>query len=71
MYSACRKKRAERAVKFLQRFPIHSLPRLVSQEEKDFSLQVLTNQQNNRVYFNGLKKDVQAESLYKEGNKIS
>ena len=41
------------------------------QDEKDFSLQVPTNCQNNRVYFNGRKKDVQPERLYSEGNKFS
>ena len=70
MNSACRKRRAERAGKLLQRFSIHSLPRLVFQDEKDFSLQVPTNRQNNRVYFNGPKKDVQPERLYSEGNKF-
>ena len=55
MNSACRKRRAERAGKLLQCFFIHSLPRLVFQDEKEFSLQVPTNRQNNRVYFNGSK----------------
>ena len=32
------------------------------QDEKDFSFQVQTNRQNNRVYFNGTKKDVQLEA---------
>ena len=41
------------------------------QDEKDFSLQVPTKRQNNRVYFNGPKKDVQPERLYSEGNKFS
>ena len=41
------------------------------QDEKDFSLQVPTNCQNKRVYFNGPKKDVQPERLYREGNKFS
>ena len=59
--TACRERRAERARKLLERFSVHSLPRLVFQDEKDFSLQVPTNRQNNRVYFNGLKKDVQPE----------
>ena len=44
MNSACCKR------KLLQRFSIHSLPRLVFQDEKYFSLQVPTNCQNNRVY---------------------
>ena len=41
------------------------------QDEKDFSLLVPTNRQNNRVYFNGPKKDVQQERLYSEGNKFA
>ena len=56
MNSTCHKRRAERAGKLLQRSSIHSLPRPMFQEEKDFSLQVPTNLQNNRVYFNGPKK---------------
>ena len=71
MNSACRKRRAERAGKLLQRFSIHSLPRLVFQDEKDFSLQVPTNRQNNQVYFNGPKTDVEQERLYSEGIKLS
>ena len=65
------KRRAEHAEKLLQWFSIHSLSQLVFQDEKDFSLQVPTNRQNNRVYFNGPKKDVQPERLYSEGNKFS
>ena len=38
MNSACRKRKAKRAEKLLQRFSIHSLPWLMFQEEKDFSL---------------------------------
>ena len=68
MNSACHKRRAERAGKLLS---IHSLPRLVFQDENDFSLQVPTNRQNNRVYLNGPKKDAQPERLYREGNKFS
>ena len=47
MNSACRKRRARRAGKLLQRFSIHSLPRLVFQDERDFSLQVPTDCQSN------------------------
>ena len=41
------------------------------EDEKDLSLQVPTNCQNNRFYFNGPKEDVQPERLYSEGNKFS
>ena len=71
MNSARRKRRAERAGKLLHRFSIHSFPRLVFQDEKDISLHVPTNRQNNGVYFSGPKKDVQPERLYSEGNKFS
>ena len=70
MNSACHKRRAKRAGKLLQCFSIHSLPRLVFQDEKDFSLQVPTDRQNNQVCFNGPKKAVQLERLYSEGNKF-
>ena len=69
MNSACRNRRAERAGKLRQRFSINFLPWLVFRDEKDFSLQVPTNYQNNRFYFNGPKKDVQPERLYSKGNK--
>ena len=68
MNSACHKRKVG---KHLQRFPTHSLPHLVFQDEKDFFLQVPTNRQNNRVYFNGPKKDMQPERLYSKGNKFS
>ena len=64
--STYRKRRVERAEKLLQRFSIHSLPRLVFQDKKDLSLQSPIIAKNNRVYFNGLKKDVQLERLYRK-----
>ena len=71
MNSAYPKRRAENAGKLLQRFSIHSLPRLVFQAEIDFSLQVPNNRQNNPVYFNSPKKHLQPERLYSKGNKFS
>ena len=71
MNSACCKRRAECAGKLLQRFSIYSLPRLAFQDEKDFPIQVPTNRQNNRVYFNGPKKGVQPARFYSEKNKFS
>ena len=47
MNSACHKRTARHAKKFLQHFSIHSL-QLVLQDEKDFSLQVPTNRQNKK-----------------------
>ena len=70
MNSACCKRRAKRTGK-LPRFSIHSLPRFLFQDRKDFSPEVPTNRQNNRVCFNVSKKHVQLERLYSEGNKFS
>ena len=50
MTTGCRKRRLERSASLAKRFSEHSLRRLVFQDEKDFSLQVPTNRQNNRVY---------------------
>ena len=61
--TGCRQRRKEHASKLFNRFSIHSLPRLVFQDEKDFTLQVKSNRQNNRVYFDGHKKDVQPKRL--------
>ena len=55
---------------FFKVFP-STLPWLMFQNEKDLLLQVPSNCQNNRVYFNGPKKDVQPECLYSKGNKFS
>ena len=52
----------------LNRFSEYSLPRL---ELQDFTLQIKTNRQNNRVYGRVLKKNVQPERLFNEGNKFS
>ena len=71
MNNNCRKRRKERTSNLLQRFSEYSLPRLVFQDEKDFSLQVKTNRQNNRVYGYGLKKDISPQRLFNEGNRFS
>jgi transposase len=70
MNSGCRERRVERSINLLNRFSPHSLPRLAFQDEKDFTLQVPTNRQNNRVYSRGLKRDIQPERLFHEGNKF-
>ena len=71
MNSASHKRRTEPVGKLLQHFSIHSLPWLMFQDEIEFSFQVPTNRPNNRVYFNGPKKDVQLEHFYSAGNKFS
>ena len=71
MNADCRKRRVDQVKKLTGRFSEHSLPRLAFQDEKDFSLQVPTNRQNNRVYSRGLKRDIAPERLFHEGNKFS
>ena len=67
----CRGRRLERSSALLNRFSVYSLPRLAFQDEKDFSLQVCTNRQNNRVYGRGLKENIAPQRLFHEGNKFS
>lgn len=71
MNEGCRMRRALRASNLLSRFSVHSLPRLAFQDEKDFTIQVKTNRQNNRVYGRGLKKNIDPRRLYNESNKFT
>jgi len=48
MTGACRERRVERSALLVERFSENSLCRLVFQDEKDFTLQVPANRQNNR-----------------------
>ena len=43
--------------------------KFVYQDEKDFTLKVSTNIQNNRVYFNGKEDQVPDENLFHQKNK--
>ena len=63
MDSGCGNRRLERCSNLAKRFSVHSLPRLAFQDEKDFTVQVKTNRQNNRVYSRGAKGDVDPERL--------
>ena len=71
MSKGCRKRSLERSASLADRFSENSLRRLIFQDEKDFSLQVLTNRQNNRVYSSGPKAEIIPERLYHEGNRFS
>lgn len=71
MTKACRERRVERSALLVERFSENSLCRLVFQDEKDFTLQVPTNRQNNRVYSSDSKSDISPERLFHEGNKFS
>lgn len=72
MNQGCRKRRQQRASNLANRFSSRfTIARLVFQDEKDFTLQVQTNKQNNRVYSQGCKRDVKPERLFHEGNKFT
>ena len=60
MDSGCGNRRLERCSNRAKRFSVHSLPRLAFQDEKDFTVQVKTNRQNNS---RGAKADIDAERL--------
>ena len=66
-----RERRLERSKKLLTRFPMRKVKLMTFQDEKDFTLEVPTNRQNNRVYSRGKKSDINEERLYHEGNKQS
>ena len=71
MNNGTRDWRRIRSGNFAERFDRN--PRLVEkfayQDEKDFTLEVPTNIQNNRVYFKGKKDQVPDENLFHQTNK--
>jgi len=73
MSDVTRKRRRSRAGMLADRFEKN--PRLVEkcvfQDEKDFTLEVPTNAQNNRVYGKGGKKDVPDDNLFHHMNRQS
>ena len=71
MNDSCRQRRTERSDQILQCFSDCSLSRLAFQDEKDFTVQVKTNRQNNHVYIKGRKYDVEPRKLFNAGNKFS
>ena len=66
-----RLRRLVRARALLQRFPNWRVKKIVFQDEKDFTLEVPTNRQNNRIYIRGKKSEVDPKRLYHEGNRQS
>ena len=70
MDDACRTRRVDRASGLALKFGNNPrmIERAVFQDESNFSLQIPTNRQNNRVYFRGKKCDVPLENLYHESN---
>ena len=72
MDQGTRKRRVERAKRLAGRF--ESNPRMIKkavwQDEKDFTFQVPTNSQNNRVYRRGNKSNVPEENLFHPTKKL-
>ena len=73
MNNGTRDRRTIRSRNLSERF--NRNPRLVEkfayQDEKDFTLEVPTNTQNNRVYFKRKKDQVPDENLFHQTNKQS
>ena len=66
-----KRRRVERSESLLTRFPTWKVKMLTFQDEKDFTLQVPTNSQNNRVYTRGKKADISSDRLYHNQNRFS
>lgn len=66
-----RQRRLERSKKLLTRFPMRRVKLMCFQDEKDFTLEVPTNVQNNRVYSRNRKSEIAEERLYHKGNRQS
>ena len=64
--AATKQRRAERATALAEKFgkSKRSIERCVWQDEKDFTLEVLFNSQNSRVYCKGKKADVPDANLF-------
>ena len=69
--NGCKQRRVEWSTFLAEWFSECSLCRLDFQDEKDFPLQIPTNNQNNCVYFSGSKNDINPNSLFHEGNKFT
>ena len=71
MNENAKKRRKERAGNLVERFDKNgrSIEKCVWQDEKDFTLEVPFNSQNNRVYVNGNKTDVDDLRLFHQTNK--
>ena len=73
MSETSRERRTVRAGKLADRFERNPLliEKCVFKDEKDFTLEVPLNPQNNRVYYKGEKKDVPQENLCHQSNRQS
>ena len=66
-----RLKRLTRAGALLQRFPTWRVKKIAFQDEKDFTIEVPSNRQNNRIYIRGKKAEVHQSRLYHQANRQS
>ena len=71
MSAAVRQKRKSRARNLYQKIGTAEVKHVVFTDEKDFTLEVPINQQNNRVYGSGKKSAVPPERLYHEKSRFS
>ena len=73
MSDGCRNRRYARAIALAEKFERNTrmIEKTVWQDEKDFTLDVPVNLQNDRVYGKGKKSDVPDENLFASTNKMS
>ena len=69
--AAARNRRLRRARELLRANTEASVRRMCFQDEKDFTLQVPLNRQNNRCYTQGTKRDIPIQRLCQPTNKFS
>lgn len=73
MNEGTRKRRVDRSVNLVEKFAKNArmIEKCVWQDEKDFSLDLPVNTQNDRVYYKGKKSDVPNENLNKGTKRLS
>ena len=73
MSDGCRNRRYTRAIALAEKFERNTrmIEKTVWQDEKDFTLDVPVNLQNDRVYVKEKKCDVPDENLFASTNKMS
>ena len=73
MKDGCRNRRYARAIVLAGKFERsnHMIEKTVSQDEKDFTLDIPFNLQNDRVYRKGKKSHVPDQNLFASTNKMS
>ena len=64
MPESVRQKRKSRAVRLYRKLAMSDVKKTIFTDEKDFTIEVPNNTQNNRVYGTGKKMEIPAERLY-------